>query len=437
MIKCDHCRKPIANLPHTCRYCGETHCPNHLLPENHDCHGVKNRESWERVFKGDKKPKKQGFKKRKGKEKKYYSSSPGFVSKNVKTRSKASDEIINSSSSGKQEKNKEKEFKAVRVVNSKNMARKKSGKKVTKEDFSEKGLDFIRWGFVCIVSIFISYFIIGKLNITNNLLIILTVAVIISVIIELVKSHNHNYRFRKEWFFFYFLVYSNIVWIANELLFEGMILNQVILSSVSIGLITSLIIVAINEIKPKYSSLPWAYLVLIVILVIGNLGSLGFLTSLGSIDEKPPVDNSGLSEERQPCPTTLYGSEVPLILTKTKLSSVPGMQTMAKSMVNLVVWEVENELGTCYLGKYKGQHPNWIYCDDLIVSRFETDDSGVINYRWYTAASSIWKPVEGSADSYIFDKFVCEGGQKVELEKGVTNYYVYDSRSGSQIRIAY
>ena len=63
---------------------------------------------------------------------------------------------------------------------------------------------------------------------------------------------------------------------------------------------------------------------------------------------------------------------------------------------------------------------------------------GAISFRWYTAVSSEWVPKsEGDKSSYVFNRFICENGQKVVVEKGVTNYYVYDSRDGMQIKIEY
>lgn len=40
MTRCDYCKKNIDGLPHKCKYCGKTHCQNHLVPENHDCKKV-------------------------------------------------------------------------------------------------------------------------------------------------------------------------------------------------------------------------------------------------------------------------------------------------------------------------------------------------------------------------------------------------------------
>ncbi len=41
MATCSYCKKKLDGLPHTCRYCGKIHCSNHLLPESHNCIGLK------------------------------------------------------------------------------------------------------------------------------------------------------------------------------------------------------------------------------------------------------------------------------------------------------------------------------------------------------------------------------------------------------------
>lgn len=39
MVECEHCGKDI-DLPFKCKFCGETYCDEHRLPENHDCLGL-------------------------------------------------------------------------------------------------------------------------------------------------------------------------------------------------------------------------------------------------------------------------------------------------------------------------------------------------------------------------------------------------------------
>ena len=41
MTECSYCGKKIDGvLPHKCKFCGQIHCHNHLLPESHDCIGL-------------------------------------------------------------------------------------------------------------------------------------------------------------------------------------------------------------------------------------------------------------------------------------------------------------------------------------------------------------------------------------------------------------
>ena len=52
MAECGYCGKKIEGvLPHKCKFCGQIHCHNHLLPESHDCMGLeehkkRNLERW-------------------------------------------------------------------------------------------------------------------------------------------------------------------------------------------------------------------------------------------------------------------------------------------------------------------------------------------------------------------------------------------------------
>lgn len=41
MAKCDVCGRHV-DMPYNCGHCGGTHCPEHRLPENHDCPGLDN-----------------------------------------------------------------------------------------------------------------------------------------------------------------------------------------------------------------------------------------------------------------------------------------------------------------------------------------------------------------------------------------------------------
>lgn len=47
-VNCDFCNKDLEGLPHKCKYCGRVHCSEHLLPESHNCTGLKQPQSfWE------------------------------------------------------------------------------------------------------------------------------------------------------------------------------------------------------------------------------------------------------------------------------------------------------------------------------------------------------------------------------------------------------
>ncbi len=57
MVGCDYCEKPTDGYAHKCKFCGQVHCSEHLLPESHDCRGLeyrkqKNSERWGRAVTG-------------------------------------------------------------------------------------------------------------------------------------------------------------------------------------------------------------------------------------------------------------------------------------------------------------------------------------------------------------------------------------------------
>lgn len=41
MVNCDYCHKKNVYLAHTCKFCKNNHCSEHLLPENHKCNELK------------------------------------------------------------------------------------------------------------------------------------------------------------------------------------------------------------------------------------------------------------------------------------------------------------------------------------------------------------------------------------------------------------
>lgn len=51
MTRCDYCGKSVDGLPHKCKFCGKTHCSEHLIPEAHNCQGLKNKNFFEPLTK--------------------------------------------------------------------------------------------------------------------------------------------------------------------------------------------------------------------------------------------------------------------------------------------------------------------------------------------------------------------------------------------------
>jgi hypothetical protein len=186
----------------------------------------------------------------------------------------------------------------------------------------------------------------------------------------------------------------------------------------------------------RSSSISLISIVLFLLIISSNLTSIKELTNLKSFSQNitstystPEIDN--------PCPTPLIpsaGLQEFDVEFRNDLISPKLNQILDKS-----VWTIEHPFDNCYLGKYPGQFLENYYCDNLLVSRYELRNSGEINYRWYTAVTAVWKPqkLSNGGTIYHLEGFKCENGKKVTIEKGVTNYYVYDARDGKQIKIAY
>ncbi len=43
---CHYCGRNISGMPHFCKFCGEKHCDKHILPEDHNCQGLKKNSRW-------------------------------------------------------------------------------------------------------------------------------------------------------------------------------------------------------------------------------------------------------------------------------------------------------------------------------------------------------------------------------------------------------
>lgn len=291
-------------------------------------------------------------------------------------------------------------------------------------------IEITKWWITAFISILISNYLLTQLAIINSFLIILLISTVISVLIQAVRSHYNEFSFKMRWFVFYFLVYAIIIMIMREYVLSK---TTFILSAIIIGFVISGIIVLIQKIGIRSHTIPWISVVLLTLLLVANLG---YLSNMLQIDLQVGYQNvSMISEDKQKCPTPFT---VGVLASESDFKSHQQYKiNILVSLINSSVWRTEHNFDSCYLGKYQGQYPNWIYCDNMIVSRWETSSSGTINYRWYTAVSAEWKPQRTGSSTYLFTGFSCENSQKVIVNKGTTNYYVYDARDGTQIRIAY
>ncbi|MFH1889576.1 MAG: hypothetical protein ABIJ58_01725 [Nanoarchaeota archaeon] len=294
-------------------------------------------------------------------------------------------------------------------------------------------IEIAKWGVTAFVAILISNYLITQLAIINSFLIILLTSAVISILVQAVRNHDNRFSFKMRWFVFYFLAYGIIILVMREYILSGMIASTGILSSLIIGFIISGMIVLIQKAGIRSHTIPWISVILLCILLVANLG---YLQNLLQIDLQIGGQNSSiLSEDKQNCPTPLIVGDLTSLADFT--NNLNQKISLLNGKIDSSVWKLEHSFDSCYLGKYQGQYPDWIYCDNLITSRWETGSSGAINYRWYTAVSAEWKPQKAGSSTYLFGGFSCENGQKVTVTKGTTNYYVYDSRDGSKIRIAY
>jgi len=289
-----------------------------------------------------------------------------------------------------------------------------------------------KWGIIYTIAILISNYVMGKIMFANNFYIILSTALIVSIVAQIVRSHEFDFKLR--WFIFYFLVYANTLWIMSTYILPKITIQTGFFSSLVIGFTLAGIVIIIQKIKMKWNSIPWASTILILIFLVANMGSLQDTSLLQAI--KINTNTSGMPENSQSCPSAI-ASNLPLSLNEANLKDLKVTSPQLMNLINSSVWQTENLPRECYKGKYVNQNPNWFYCDDMILSRWEMSSYGTIRYRWYTAVTSIWQAPSGSNPFYQFYDFECENGKKVTVEKGVTNYYVYDSRDGTQIKIKY
>lgn len=290
------------------------------------------------------------------------------------------------------------------------------------------GIELVKWGITAIIAILISNFVITQLSITNSFLMLLLTAAVISILIQAVRIHEHDIQFNANWFSFFFLCYATTIFAMQSIL-SKITTPTSILSSVIIGVVIAALLVLIQKMHLKSRTIPWISAILVGVLIVANLATLQ--AGINYVQEGA-ANTSTMPENKQSCPTmsgsgfTALKSDFPAGLVGSKLKA-----TIDRT------WKTEHDFSPCYLGKYQGQYPDSYYCDDMIVSRWETGSSGTISYRWYTAVSGEFKPQGAGSSTYVFAGFTCENGQKVTVSKGVTKYYVYTSKAGTEISIPY
>ncbi len=286
-------------------------------------------------------------------------------------------------------------------------------------------VEVVKWGIIYTIAILLAGYIISRLMIVNTLLVILLTAAFVSILAQTIRSHNSN--FKPKWFFFYFLIYSTIVWVMSEYVLPEIGFQKGFFSTFVVGFTIAGTVSIIQKIKIKHHSLNWIFATLIIVILVGNLESLGI--SIG--EGLPPITISSPEDEK--CPTISSDSLLPINKAGFDYKLIgPSLN----KVINNSIWRIEGNIRSCYKGKYKGQRPDWFYCDDMVVSRWDLSNSGTIKYRWYTAVSAEWRPQIGKSNTqYILDGFSCENGQKVIIKKGTTSIYVHDSRDGTSINI--
>jgi hypothetical protein len=290
-----------------------------------------------------------------------------------------------------------------------------------------------KWGALYTLAVLLGNYIISRFMIADTLITILLTALVVSIVAQIVISHNSN--FRLKWFIFYFLVYAIVIWSIGEFIIPKVAFQAGFFSALLIGFVISGVVSIIQKLNIRGDSVHWISIVLAMILLVANLDSIQLLPITSVLDISSNYSN--LSEDKQVCPDSI--SSVPPIQTEAKFDSVSLTGQTLNALLNRGVWKIEGNIRHCYKGKYKGQYPDWFYCDDMIVSRWETGSSGTIKYRWYTAVTSNWRPVKGDSfeTQYVFNGFSCENGQKVTVDKEKTSYYVYVSRDGTEIKVQY
>lgn len=288
-------------------------------------------------------------------------------------------------------------------------------------------IQIVKWGAIYTISILLGNYIINKLMIVNDLFIILITAVIISIAVQIVKSHESH--FQTNWFIFYFLVYANVIWIMGEFILPEIAFQTGIFSSIVMGFSLAGIVLIIRKIRIKKNAIPWICFILVIILLVANLESLPI-----SPDAFRISSNTSLSEDKQKCPIAISD---PTPIKKETQFDANIVSPLLNKVINDSVWRIEQDFRNCYKGRYKNQYPDRYYCDDLVVSRWELSSQGTIEYRWYTVASAEWKPqrLTSFSTQYVFNRFICENGKKMIVDKVKPEIFTYDTKDGSTVNI--
>ncbi|MBT4151097.1 hypothetical protein HOE52_03980 [Candidatus Woesearchaeota archaeon] len=301
----------------------------------------------------------------------------------------------------------------------------------SKHKSNTKLIHIAKWGIIHTIAVLIGSYIISQLMIVNTLFVILLTSLVVSIVTQIVRSHDS--KFKIKWFIFYFLIYANVIWLMGEFILPEITFQAGVFSSLVVGFTLAGVVAIVQKLNVRHNSLPWISIILAILLLVGNLGSLQ-ISSIENFLEQSP-NSSNLSENKLGCPSGI--SQYPLVITEEKFN-LDLIGPKLNDLIETSVWRIEGDMRSCYKGKYKGQHPDKFYCDDMIVSRWETSNSGTIKYRWYTAVTAEWEPrIESFVQEYVFDTFSCENGKKVTVNKETTAYYVHVSRDGSEIKIGY
>ncbi len=169
-------------------------------------------------------------------------------------------------------------------------------------------LDIVKWGAIYTIAILISNFLVSRLMIVNALLITIISAALISIITQVIKSHDS--KFEVKWFILELLIYANVIWAFNEFIIPEIFFQTGIFSSIVVGFILAGAISIIRKPNLNTQSIKWLSITLAIILLVANLASLQISTST-PLTTTPSPDNGQIPEDNQLCPTsTLTSSSV-------------------------------------------------------------------------------------------------------------------------------